>query len=130
MIRRPPSSPLFPYTPLFRSLLGAPLSSLGAGVPPPNPAWGLMIADGRGFLATAWWMSLFPGRATSTTPSRESRGRPRSSAPTRDSAGGRRRRGRRAGPPKENGRAACRGRGENSGGAGSFKKKKKKKDIE
>src|SRR5262249_48813627 len=36
---------------------------LGVGVPPPNPAWGLMIADGRGFLATAWWISLFPGLA-------------------------------------------------------------------
>ncbi len=32
-------------------------------MPPPNPAWGLMIADGRGFLATAWWISLFPGLA-------------------------------------------------------------------
>jgi len=39
------------------------LSFLGVGVPPPNPAWGLMIADGRGFLATAWWISLFPGLA-------------------------------------------------------------------
>jgi len=32
-------------------------------VPPPNPAWGLMIADGRGFIATAWWITLFPGLA-------------------------------------------------------------------
>jgi hypothetical protein len=39
------------------------LSFLGVGVPPPNPAWGLMIADGRGYLATAWWISLFPGLA-------------------------------------------------------------------
>src|SRR5256712_7720510 len=44
-------------------LLEGTLSFLGVGVPPPNPAWGLMIADGRGFLATAWWMSLFPGLA-------------------------------------------------------------------
>ena len=44
-------------------LLEGTLSFLGAGVPPPNPAWGLMIADGRGFLATAWWISLFPGLA-------------------------------------------------------------------
>jgi peptide/nickel transport system permease protein len=44
-------------------LLEGSLSFLGVGVPPPNPAWGLMIADGRGFLATAWWMSLFPGLA-------------------------------------------------------------------
>jgi peptide/nickel transport system permease protein len=41
-------------------LLEGSLSFLGVGVPPPSPAWGLMIADGRGFLATAWWISLFP----------------------------------------------------------------------
>jgi peptide/nickel transport system permease protein len=44
-------------------LLEGTLSFLGVGVPPPSPAWGLMIADGRGFLATAWWISLFPGLA-------------------------------------------------------------------
>ena len=44
-------------------LLEGTLSFLGVGVPPPSPAWGLMIADGRGFLATAWWISLFPGMA-------------------------------------------------------------------
>src|SRR2546426_850926 len=44
-------------------LLEGTLSFLGVGMPPPNPAWGLMIADGRGFLATAWWITLFPGLA-------------------------------------------------------------------
>jgi peptide/nickel transport system permease protein len=44
-------------------LLEGTLSFLGVGVPPPTPAWGLMIADGRGFLATAWWITLFPGLA-------------------------------------------------------------------
>ena len=44
-------------------LLEGTLSFLGVGMPPPNPAWGLMIADGRGFLATAWWITLFPGVA-------------------------------------------------------------------
>ncbi len=44
-------------------LLEGTLSFLGVGVPPPSPAWGLMIADGRGFLATAWWISFFPGLA-------------------------------------------------------------------
>jgi len=39
------------------------LSFLGAGIPPPAPSWGSMIADGRGHIATAWWMSLFPGLA-------------------------------------------------------------------
>jgi peptide/nickel transport system permease protein len=47
----------------FVILLEGTLSFLGVGVPPPNPAWGLMIADGRGYLATAWWISLFPGLA-------------------------------------------------------------------
>ena len=39
------------------------LSFLGAGIPPPAPSWGSMIADGRAYIATAWWMSLFPGLA-------------------------------------------------------------------
>jgi peptide/nickel transport system permease protein len=39
------------------------LSFLGAGIPPPAPSWGSMIADGRGYVATAWWLSLFPGLA-------------------------------------------------------------------
>ena len=44
-------------------LLEGTLSFLGVGVPPPQPAWGLMIAEGRGQLATAWWTVLFPGLA-------------------------------------------------------------------
>jgi peptide/nickel transport system permease protein len=44
-------------------LLEGTLSFLGVGVPPPQPAWGLMIAEGRGQLATAWWTVLFPGIA-------------------------------------------------------------------
>jgi peptide/nickel transport system permease protein len=39
------------------------LSFLGAGIPPPTPAWGLMIADGRTYLSTAWWVAFFPGVA-------------------------------------------------------------------
>lgn len=39
----------------------ASLSFLGVGVPPPNPSWGIMVADGRGQLSSAWWLSLFPG---------------------------------------------------------------------
>lgn len=42
-------------------LLEATLSFLGAGVPPPTPAWGSMVADGRGRLAEAWWISTMPG---------------------------------------------------------------------
>ena len=41
----------------------ASLSFLGAGVPPPTPSWGLMAAEGRGKIATAWWISLLPGIA-------------------------------------------------------------------
>ena len=44
-------------------LVEATLSFLGAGVPPPTPAWGSMVADGRGFLANAWWISTMPGVA-------------------------------------------------------------------
>jgi len=44
-------------------LLESSLSFLGAGVPPPNPAWGLMIAEGMKHIATAWWITTFPGLA-------------------------------------------------------------------
>ena len=39
------------------------LSYLGAGIPPPTPAWGAMVADGRSFINDAWWISFFPGVA-------------------------------------------------------------------
>jgi peptide/nickel transport system permease protein len=41
----------------------AALSFIGAGIPPPAPAWGSMIASGRAYLVQAWWISLFPGLA-------------------------------------------------------------------
>lgn len=41
----------------------ASLSFLGAGVPPPTPSWGLMVAEGRGKISSAWWLSLIPGIA-------------------------------------------------------------------
>ena len=44
-------------------LLESTLSFLGAGVPPPTPAWGSMVADGRDRLAVAWWISTMPGVA-------------------------------------------------------------------
>jgi peptide/nickel transport system permease protein len=46
-------------------LMEAGLSFLGVGLPPPTPAWGLMIADGRPALSTAWWVSTMPGIAMS-----------------------------------------------------------------
>jgi peptide/nickel transport system permease protein len=39
------------------------LSFLGLGVPPTTPSWGGMLADGRQYLDTAWWVALFPGLA-------------------------------------------------------------------
>ena len=39
------------------------LSFLGAGIPPPTPAWGAMVADGRNYLTTSWWITFFPGMA-------------------------------------------------------------------
>jgi peptide/nickel transport system permease protein len=44
-------------------ILEAALSFLGLGVQPPTPSWGRMLADGRDFLATAWWISTVPGLA-------------------------------------------------------------------
>lgn len=44
-------------------LLEGSLSFLGVGVPPPQPSWGSMVADGRDFLASAWWLSTLPGIA-------------------------------------------------------------------
>ena len=41
----------------------ATLSFLGAGIPPPTPSWGLMISEGRGRIADAWWVALIPGIA-------------------------------------------------------------------
>jgi peptide/nickel transport system permease protein len=42
-------------------IVEASLSFLGAGIPPPTPAWGSMIAEGRDFVTSAWWVSFLPG---------------------------------------------------------------------
>ncbi len=47
----------------FVIILEASLSFLGAGIPRPNPAWGLMVSDGRELIISSWWVSLFPGLA-------------------------------------------------------------------
>jgi len=44
-------------------MIEAMLSFLGVGIPPPNPAWGQMVNQGRDVLDTAWWVSAFPGMA-------------------------------------------------------------------
>jgi peptide/nickel transport system permease protein len=43
------------------------LSFLGLGVGARTPSWGAMLADGRTYLATAWWVATFPGIAIMTT---------------------------------------------------------------
>jgi len=48
-------------------ILEATLSFLGVGIPPPEPAWGVIVEDGRGMLVSAWWISLFPGLAIMLT---------------------------------------------------------------
>lgn len=37
------------------------LGFLGYGAPPPTPEWGLLIAEGRNYVATAWWLTTLPG---------------------------------------------------------------------
>ncbi len=44
-------------------LLGSSLGYLGLGAQPPTAEWGVLIADGKNFMITAWWMSIFPGIA-------------------------------------------------------------------
>ena len=42
-------------------LLGSSLGYLGLGAQPPAAEWGVLIADGKNFMTTAWWISVFPG---------------------------------------------------------------------
>jgi peptide/nickel transport system permease protein len=42
-------------------LLESTLSFLGVGIPPSTPAWGLMIAEGRTIIDSAWWVAMWPG---------------------------------------------------------------------
>ena len=51
----------------FVVILEATLAFLGVGIPPPNPSWGVMISEGRQYLETAWWVSVFPGVAIGLT---------------------------------------------------------------
>jgi peptide/nickel transport system permease protein len=47
----------------FVMLAESSLSFLGIGIQPPEITWGLMVSQGRSYLTTAWWLSLFPGLA-------------------------------------------------------------------
>ncbi len=42
-------------------IMEAALSFLGLGIQPPTPTWGGMLADGRVYLITSWWLATFPG---------------------------------------------------------------------
>lgn len=44
-------------------LLESSLSFLGVGIPPPTPAWGLMVSEGRDYVVIGWWISVVPGAA-------------------------------------------------------------------
>jgi peptide/nickel transport system permease protein len=44
-------------------LAGSAISYLGLGVQPPTAEWGVMIKEGQNFIATAWWITTFPGVA-------------------------------------------------------------------
>ncbi len=44
-------------------LLGSSLGYLGLGAQPPTAEWGVLIADGKNYMNTAWWISIFPGIA-------------------------------------------------------------------
>lgn len=43
------------------------LSFLGLGAPPGVPSWGVMLADGRGYMESAWWLTVAPGAAIALT---------------------------------------------------------------
>jgi peptide/nickel transport system permease protein len=48
-------------------LLGSSLGYLGLGAQPPTAEWGVLIAAGKNFMTTAWWISVFPGIAITIT---------------------------------------------------------------
>ncbi|MEU0927118.1 ABC transporter permease [Streptomyces malaysiensis] len=47
----------------FVMLTESSLSFLGIGIQPPEVSWGLMVAQGRQYLQTAWWIAVLPGVA-------------------------------------------------------------------
>jgi peptide/nickel transport system permease protein len=51
----------------FVMLAESALSFLGIGIQPPEITWGLMVAQGRNYLASAWWLAFWPGLAIMLT---------------------------------------------------------------
>jgi peptide/nickel transport system permease protein len=48
-------------------IIEAGITFLGMGIQPPNTAWGLIIADGRSYMSTAWWIPTFAGLSIMVT---------------------------------------------------------------
>jgi len=48
-------------------LMAGGLSFIGLGVQPPHPEWGALLADGRAYMRSAWWLATFPGLAMTMT---------------------------------------------------------------
>lgn len=48
-------------------LIGSSLSFIGLGAQPPLPEWGALLATGRSYIDTAWWLGVFPGLAVAVT---------------------------------------------------------------
>ncbi|WP_380178580.1 ABC transporter permease [Kalamiella sp. sgz302252] len=51
----------------FALLSVSALSFLGFGAPPPQPEWGLLLAEGRNYIAAAWWYTTLPGATIALT---------------------------------------------------------------
>ncbi len=51
----------------FIILIAAGLGFIGFGAQPPTPEWGIMIAEGRNYITSEWWVSTFPGLAILVT---------------------------------------------------------------
>lgn len=51
----------------YAILLTSSLSFIGLGAQPPTPEWGRMVADGRQYLLSFWWVPIFPGMAIFVT---------------------------------------------------------------
>ena len=49
------------------TLFEAALTFLGLGISPQTPTWGGMLSDGQVYMATAWWITTFPGLAIMLT---------------------------------------------------------------
>ena len=54
---------VFAYAVLSEAVLGF----LGLGAPPTQPSWGILIAEGRGYIREAWWLTFVPGAAIAVT---------------------------------------------------------------